>query len=334
MRHNVHLPLFSMREGELLEDIKVIEVFAEYFLRYQPILFFTGDVHSSDTNGASMELQSQGSNTSSTNGAKTGLTNVLSKQPEFQKLSPAEKDNLVVKLYEDEKNMKLQFASLVTRTRKSVEKQTTVEEFAGSILALGAYDPACEVQGRSLLEDRSEEIISAITIPAIFIILNGYWNYLTFEVLEYIIREFGDNTDKERLKSYNEDLQEFCKRRIFELPPESGSDHTLTPKQTRFKVKLDFRKDSTCKDLLLIRGRIAKILKVNVAALVLSRVDEGCVQLTFLIPKFLVQEIFPLSNKQKSALSEIPSFIRLECGERMFEVGIIPVYRLSFVTTY
>jgi len=29
-----------MREGELLEDIKVIEVFAEYLLRYQPILFF------------------------------------------------------------------------------------------------------------------------------------------------------------------------------------------------------------------------------------------------------------------------------------------------------
>ena len=304
-------------------------------------MFCTEDIHTGVTNDAGIELQPEGrktsapdcatmellpegSKTSTTNGAKTQLTDVLSKQPLFQQLSRSEQENLIVKLYEDEKNIKLQFGGLVTETRKSVEKRTTVEEFAGSILALGPYDPVCEVQGRSLLEDHSEEIESAGTIPAIFLILNAYWNYLTYEVLEYIIKHFGDDTDKERLKDYNKDLQNFCKRRIFELPPESGNDRTVSQKQEEFTVKLNFRKDSTCKDLLQIRGRIAKILKVNMAALVLTRVDEGCVQLTFLIPKFLAREIFPLSDEQTSALFKL-QVIRLECGHYRFEVELISV---------
>ena len=280
------------------------------------------------TNGGrpSMELQLEGSNTSTTNGAKTGLTDALSKQPEFKKLSLSEQENLMIKLYEDEKNMKLQFGGLVTKTRESVEKQTTIEKFAGGVLALGAYEPVREVQGQSLLEDHSEEINSAETVAKIFTILNAYWNYLTYEILEYIIDHFGDGTDKERLKNYNQDLQNFCKRRIFELPPDSGNDNTLNPKQKKFTVKLGIRKDSTYKDLLQIRGRIAKILKVNPAVLVLSRVDEGCVQLTFLIPRFVARELFPLSYEQTSGLSKDASVVRLECGHYIFEVGLMTVH--------
>ena len=266
------------------------------------------------TNGASPELED--SNTSTANGAKARLIDA----PEFQKLSSSEQDKLITKLYEDERQMKLQFGDLVTETRKSVEKRTRVDDFAVSILGLGAYEPVCEVRSRSLLDDHTEEIISAETISKIFIILNAYWNYLTYEVLEYIIKHFGDETDKKSLKIYEKNLQEFCKRRIFELPPESGNVNTLNPKQERFLVKLNFHKDSTCKDLRQIRGRIARILQVNKAALLLTRVDVGCVQLTFLIPKFVSQEIFPLSCEQTSALSKDTSVIRLECGQYVYKV--------------
>ena len=295
---------------------------------------FQSEVNTTNGGRPSIELQLEGSDTSTTNGAKTELTDApLSKQPEFKKLSLSEQEKLMVKLYEDEKNMKLQFGSLVTETRESVEKRTTVEKFAVSILALGAYEPVCEVRGRSLLEDHNEEINSAETIAKIFTILNAYWNYLTYEILEYIIKHFGDDSDKDKLKNYNKDLQEFCKRRIFELPPESGNDKTLSPKQEQFRVKLNFRKDSTCKDLLQIRGRIAKILKVNLAALVLSRVDEGCVQLTFLIPKFVAQELFPLSCEQTSALSKDASVTRMEYGHYIFEVGLLDHCTLTSIVT-
>ena len=90
----------------------------------------------------------------------------------------------------------------------------------------------------------------------------------------------------------------------------------------KFSVKLNVREDVTCNDLLRIRIRIAKILDINMAALSIDRVDAGCVQLTFLIPKFIAQDIFPLSIEQASALSKNASVIRLECGDYVFEVQI------------
>ena len=279
----------------------------------------------STVNGASIESQAEGSKTSTANGPKTGLTDVLSKQPPFQKLTSSEKEELMAKLYDDDKDIKLKFASLVTRTCNSVEKRIPVVKLARSILALGAYEPAPEKQDRSLLDEHKEEIIRAQTISHIFVILDAYWNYLTYEILQYIIDHFGDDTDKERLKSYNQDLQEFCERRSFELPSESSNDNVVNPKQEKFTVKLNFREDSTCKDLLLIRGKIAKILRVNLAALCLTHLEKGCVQLTFLIPRFVAQKLFPLSCEQTSALSKDASVVRLECGHYVFEVGVITV---------
>ena len=250
----------------------------------------------------------------------TGLTDVLSKQPEFQQLSTSEQEELMVMLYDDEKSIKLLFGKLVVKTRDSIEERIPVVKFTGNILALGAFEPAPGERDQSLLDEHKEEICRAGSISEIFIILNTYWNYLTYEILEYIIELYGTSDDAERLKNYNKKLYKFCKRRIFELPPESSNGNTLSPKQERFRVKLNLRKDITYQQLLVIRGRIAKILKIRLATLVLSRVDEGCVQLTFLIPKFVTQEIFPLSCEQTSALRKDVSVIRLECGDYVFEV--------------
>ena len=260
-------------------------------------------------------------------GSNAELANVLENQPSFQQLSPSEQEVVKATLDEDARDMKLQFGCLVTKTRDSVEERIPLQKFAGSILELGAYDPAPGGRDSSLLDEHREEIIRAESIVKIFIILSAYWNYLTYEVLEYIIKLYGTDDDKKRLKSYNEELQNFCQRRIFELPlPPSGSSNgtgnASNQRQNTFSVKLNVHEDITCKDVLRIRSRIAKILHVNMAALIIVRVDAGCVQLTFLIPKFIAQEIFPLSHEQTSALSKDASVIRLECGEYVFEVQI------------
>ena len=86
----------------------------------------------------------------------------------------------------------------------------------------------------------------------------------------------------------------------FELPlPASGNgaDNALSPRQEKFVVKLNVREDITCEEVRQIRGRIARILHVKLATLIIDRVDAGCVQLTFLIPKFVAQEIFPFSEE-------------------------------------
>ena len=243
----------------------------------------------------------------------------LSCQPSFQQLSPGDQEELKERLDDDVRKMKHLFGHLVTKTRDSVEERIPVVKFSGSILALGVYDPVPGGRCRPLLDEHSEEINRAKTISEIFNILCAYWNYLNCEILEYIIELYGTPDDKDRLKSYSEELHKFCERRIFELP-ESGN--ALSPSQEKFVVKLNVREGITCKEVRRIKGRIAKILRVNLAALVIKHVDAGCVQLTFLIPRFVAQEIFPLSDEQTSALSKDALVIRLECGDYVFEVRI------------
>ena len=251
--------------------------------------------------------------------ASSGL--IFSGQPSFQQLSSREKEELKERLHDDVRKMKRLFGRLVTKTRNSVEERVPVQTFATSILALSAYEPAPEERDQSLLDEHREEILKAKTISEIFNILCAYWNYLSYEILDYIIELYGISDINKELLSYSEELRKFCERRIFELPmPESGNGCDNLSRQEKFAVKLNVREGIKCEDIGRIKGRIAKILGVNPAALIIHRVDAGCVQLTFLIPRFVAQEILPLSDEQKSALSENALVIRLECGDYVFEV--------------
>ena len=218
------------------------------------------------------------------------------------------------------RNMQHEFGNLVTKTCNSVEKQIPVKMFATSVLALSAYEPAPGDRDWSLLDEHREEINGAETVSKIFNILCPYWNYLNYELLEYIIKLYGTSDDAERLASYCENLQKFFKPRLFEvLMPESGTG-TGDSKRKKIAVKLDVCKRSTYKELRQIKGSITRILHVNVATLIIVNVEDGCVQLTFLIAKFIAEEIFPLSHEQESALSRDASVIRLKCGDYVFEV--------------
>ena len=101
----------------------------------------------------------------------------------------------------------------------------------------------------------------------------------------------------------------------------NGTENKSSSKQEKLHVKLDVREDIPADQFYQIKRKIATILYVRPATLQIYSIDKGCVQLTFLIPKFVAQEIFPLSQEQTSALSENVLLIRLECGNYIFEVG-------------
>ena len=241
---------------------------------------------------------------SNESGTSTEPTSALTVQPSFRNLTCSKKDEIKAKLYEDEKCIQHEFGFLVTATCRSVQERVSVGLFRVSILSLQAYEPAPGVRNRSLLGEHSEEINLAKSVADIFAIVTPYMNYLSFDLLKYIIKPHGTNDDHTKLEKYERKLQEFLKQRIFELPLLESSLKNVSSKQAKFAVKFNKPASITGEELLQITAKIAKILHVNIAALVLYCVKEGCVQLTFLIPKFVSQEKFPLSWDQTSALSK------------------------------
>ena len=88
--------------------------------------------------------------------------------------------------------------------------------------------------GHFLHDEHREESKKAETISEIFIILSAYWNYLNYEILEYIVNHCGTSDDISRLECYNEELCEFSKHRLFELI-ENGGGTDSAPNQKQAK---------------------------------------------------------------------------------------------------
>ena len=120
---------------------------------------------------------------------------------------------------------------------------------------------------------------------------------------------------------YKNQFDHYVSRRIFQCGPhlESKTDHP------NIFVKLDSRYDNyTGSEIKRFCRKLSETLHVSskcVMRLCQIHVDEGCIQLTFQVPLFVRQKIFPLSKEQEKALGAM-GVTKLTCGEYQFLVRL------------
>ena len=221
--------------------------------------------------------------------------------------------------FESEKIM-LRFQELVSATIKSFKRRCVPpDELVSHVMALGAFDPVFKESQEPVFRLCFKELKAADTIPRVFVILYDYFSFFNYHIIEHIIKTLGTKKDKARLRRYQEDFNQYAKRRIFECLPEFGlvsdTDHA------DIFVKLDSQYDNyTVAQIEGFRHKLSEILRVSFQGVLrLCRVDKGCFQLMFQVPSFVQQEIFPLSKEQERALSGL-HVIRLTCGNYQFKV--------------
>ena len=90
-------------------------------------------------------------------------------------------------------------------------------------MTLGVFNPVYNEPQIPLFRQCFEELKAADTIPKVFMILNDYFSFFNYHIIERIIKELGTEEDKTELQRYKEDFNEYAKRRIFECLPEFGS---------------------------------------------------------------------------------------------------------------
>ena len=166
-----------------------------------------------------------------------------------------------------------------------------------------------------------EELKAADTIPKVFMVLNDYFSFFNYHIIEHIIKALGTEEDKADLQRYKKDFNQYAKRRIFECLPEFGpvsdADHA------DIIVKLDSQYDNyTVAQIGGFCHKLSDILHLSSHGILRHcQVDKGCFQLMFQVPLFVQQKIFPLSRKQEKALAGV-GVIRLTCGEYQFLVKL------------
>ena len=218
----------------------------------------------------------------------------------------------------------MQFQKLVSATIKSLDRQNvSPDKLLCHVMTLGALKPVFGDQIEPqvpALHHRYKELKAAKTIYASFLVLNDYFSFFNYHMIEHIIEELGTEEDKAELQRYKEDFNQYAKRRIYESLPEFGpvsdADHA------DIFVKVDTQYENyTVAQIEGFRHKLSEILRVSSQSILrLCRVEKGCFQLTFQVPSFLQKEIFPLSRQQERALEAL-GVIRLTCGEYQFADG-------------
>ena len=219
------------------------------------------------------------------------------------KLSSQARIALESKLLKDSDNIMSKFGDLIHHTVNSIVTSVSVKELRIRLSSLGAYRPTRKPV--PLLRHQLDEIERAEDVPSVFCILDKYYSFFNYGIIEKLIGWFGTPEDKERLETYTENFKRFCKRRIFECPPDIFG-HTVDKGKTNLVMKVeeswDPREGCSLENVIRLCNSLAEILEVEPETLYLCRIDKGCVELLFQVPSF-VEDIFPLSIEQQQSLT-------------------------------
>ena len=123
--------------------------------------------------------------------------------------------------------------------------------------------------------------------------LCNYWNFLNFNILEHVVKEFGSPELKHQMKSYICDLQKFrSATRLCDFVhcwPVTGETPPTSDLRT-FVVKMNLNWERcTLEDLETFRGVITHKLFLSDFALRLEKIEEGSITVTWLLPATFVK---------------------------------------------
>ena len=230
-------------------------------------------------------------------------------------LTHEQQQELKGRLRSESQDIMIRFQELVSATIKSFQRRCVpLDDLVSHVMTLGAFDPVFKEPQVPVFHHCFRELKTADTIPKVFLVLNDYFSFFNYHILEHIIKQLGTKNDKARLRRYKKHFSQYAKRRIFEcLPgfgPLSDADHA------DIFVKVDSQHDNyTVVQIEEFRQKLSKILCVSSQGILrLCRVDKGCFQLMFQVPSSVQLRIFPLSREQEKTITEM-GVIRLTCGQ-------------------
>ena len=238
-------------------------------------------------------------------------------------LTHEQQQELKGRLRFESRKIMIQFQELVSETIKSLIRQNVpLDELVSHVMTLGAFDPVFKEPQVPLFQYYVKELKTADTIPKVFLVLNDYFSFFNYDIIEHIITVLGTEEDKANLQSYKNRFDQYAKRRIYECGPHFGpvsdTDHADV------FVKVDSRYDNyTVEEIKGYCNKLSDTLHVSSQGVLrLCRVEKGCFQLTFQVPSFVQQKIFPMSRQQKRTLAAM-DVIELTCGEYHFMVKVV-----------
>ena len=223
-------------------------------------------------------------------------------------------DEQLLDLRSETYDIRAKFNVLFTQVRRLLDqKAVTVEDLVLFLEKVPAFATKC----RSLFDAVLPTLHRTKNLCDVFRTIADYCSWFNHSLIGDIIAAYcpEDENIKKTHEEFCTQLRKYCKHRACKCFLKNGFGFGRKRDLAHVTLKIDSEWSIiTIEQLEEVKYNLGKVLKVQPRSLYLLSAEYGCVQLTFLVPVFVAEAIFPLSLEQESALME-GDVLELHCGD-------------------
>ena len=214
------------------------------------------------------------------------------------------------------------FGDYVDRIHDCLQaKGVTTRDLSFKLVKESAFNHS--EQKRTLVSGHETELMNTENLQDILQLLyRHYASFLNYDIFQFIVEKYQLDSGQKELQ-YPEHLTTYIeKHKISEFVKINPHLKKTSDISIEMILKLDIESTSRLAKLKKIKSTIARILGIKSAALQLVDIEEGCVEVTFLIPTPVAELLFCedsiLTEEQKREFQAL-KVVWLKCNKCKFE---------------
>ncbi len=148
---------------------------------------------------------------------------------------------------------------------------------------------------------------NCLVVHDVFEMIRDYYSWVNYGLLENVIDTYLDRNEviRKKRRLYENQYKTYCKRRVCKIPRNRFMVFSSRRQGTELVFKIDEKWDEIRMERIeTIRDRINMVFKFNYHTLSLKTVRNGCVEVTFEIPKHVADVVLPLTEEQVQILKQ------------------------------
>ena len=224
------------------------------------------------------------------------------------------------------------FNALKKTTRESLESSSMDVKIVVECLTNLPADDMPE--HKVFLKENMNDMSQAEDLFKLFLLLNLYWNYLAYHLLEHLIKELSVEDVKGKMEKYASDLRQFMWDIPLKVFCQTQKERAMDLPQgfERVVAKFEWPQNVTLAVVEEFRQRYAFHYNLRECAMMLITIRRGSFTVVWCIPKSIVQQL--IKEVAKDVLSKY-SVTRLEiAGVGIYEQVIICPFIQFVVLVY
>ena len=177
----------------------------------------------------------------------------------------------------------------------------TAKEFFLFLKKVPGYDD------KSIFGTAVSKLNEASDLVDVFEIVGDRCSWFNHSFIEQIIKMYrkGNKKIEKAHKEYCTHLQRYCKHRVRKCPLKNGFG-SGGKKDVKMVIKVDRKWENVrIEQVEEVVFNVARMLNVERCVLTPSSVQQGCAQMTLLVPSYLPDTVLPLIAQQEASVVEI-----------------------------